>query len=89
MNMQLRQCCARAKPFRLKKSGFVGLFFISKKSEFQNLASKKRNWQSCMSDPLPAEEGCETCYQIFVLLVLLRNNNTAINLQMLTSSYGR
>jgi len=42
-----------------------------------------------MSDPLPAEEGCETCYQIFVLLVLLRNNNTAINLQMLTSSYGR
>ena len=37
MDMQLRQCVSRSKPFRLKKSqkksDFVWLFFISKKSQ--------------------------------------------------------
>jgi len=58
MNMHLRQCFSRAKPFRLKKiqkkPDFVWLFLISKKSqrcskipEFQNLASKKPNWWHC------------------------------------------
>jgi len=57
MKMQLRQCFDRAKPIRLKirqkKPDFSG-FFISKKAkgfqkkpEFQNLASKKPNWQPC------------------------------------------
>jgi len=51
MNMQLRQCFARAKPIRLKMSLFF-FFFISKKAkgvqkqpELQNLASKKPKWQ--------------------------------------------
>jgi len=59
MNMQLRQCISKAKPFRLKKEkqkkpDFVWLFLISKnakgvqkKPEFQNLDSKKPNWQPC------------------------------------------
>jgi len=56
MNMQLRQCFSRAKPFRLKKSqekpDFVWLFSeikkakgIQKKPEFKNLDSEKLNWQ--------------------------------------------
>ena len=60
MNMQLRQCFSRAKPFRLKKSqilpDFVWLFLISKKSqrcskkpELQNLASKNPRWQPCVT----------------------------------------
>jgi len=59
MNMQLRQCLARAKPFRLKKikmknQVLTGIFDLkkntpgaSKKHEFQNLVSKMPNWQSC------------------------------------------
>ena len=54
-NMQLRQCFGRAKPFRLKKSRKVRLclFFLFpkkkcwKKTQFQNLASKKPNRQPC------------------------------------------
>jgi len=48
MNMQLRQCFA--KPIRLKISqkGQIFLTFLfPKKPEFQNLASKKPNWQLC------------------------------------------
>jgi len=56
MNMQLRQCFARAKPIRLKislkEAEFSGVFHFPKKPkvfkkqpEFQNLASKKPNWQ--------------------------------------------
>jgi len=49
MNMQLRHCFSRANPFRLKlaflifkKSQSLG---VQKQPEFQNLASKKPNWQ--------------------------------------------
>jgi len=56
MNIQLRECFARAKPLRLKKSqkksNFVWLFLfpktakgVEKKPEFQNLVSKRPNWQ--------------------------------------------
>jgi len=51
MDMQLRQCVARAKLFRQKKR-FCLAFFIFKKSpsalknpEFQHLATNKTNWQ--------------------------------------------
>jgi len=58
INMQLRQCFARAKPIRLKislkKVRFFWLFVfpkkgkgVQKKPELQNLASKKANWQRC------------------------------------------
>jgi len=57
MNMQLRQCLARAKPIRLKisqkKPDFSDIFIskkakcVQKNPEFQNLASKKPNWQPC------------------------------------------
>jgi len=57
MNMQLRQYFARAKSFRQKKvrkAGFCLAFFefqkkpsALKKPEFQNLASKRLNWQPC------------------------------------------
>jgi len=54
MNMQLRQCFARAKPIRLKISQiFLTFLFpkkvkgVLKKPEFQNLPSKKPNWQPC------------------------------------------
>jgi len=57
MNMQLRQCLARAKSFRLKKffkkpdlTGIVDFqkkLSVSKKREFQNLVSKMPNWQPC------------------------------------------
>jgi len=33
MNMQLRQCFARSKPFRLKKSQILSGFLISKKKQ--------------------------------------------------------
>jgi len=32
--------------------------------------------------------GCETCWRIVLLSVLLRNNSTAINLQTFPSNYG-
>jgi len=58
MNIQLRQCFARAKPFRLKisqkKPDFSGFSLFSKnakgfqkKPEFLNLPSKKPDWQPC------------------------------------------
>jgi len=37
--------------------------------------------------PLSAETGCESYERIVLLLVLLRNNYMATNLQMFTSSY--
>jgi len=46
MNMQLRQCFSREKPFQLKKARFCLAFSdFQKKPEFHNLASKKPNWQ--------------------------------------------
>ena len=53
MNMQLTQRFARAKLIRLKISQIFRLFYFQrsqrceKKSEFQNMASKKPNWQPC------------------------------------------
>ena len=45
--------------------------------------------RSLMSDPLPAEAGCEACYSgLLYSWFLLRNNNTTINLQMFTSCYS-
>jgi len=50
MNMQLRQCFARAKTFRLKNQkkpafDFQKIPSALKKLEYQNLASTKPNWQ--------------------------------------------
>jgi len=41
-----------------------------------------------MSAPLIAEEGCELASVLFYCGSLLRTNNTALNPQMFTSSYG-
>jgi len=55
MNMQLRQCFSRAKPFQLKKSqknpDFVWLFIAKKAKDVhkrpeKGLALKKRNWHT-------------------------------------------
>jgi len=53
MNMQLSQCFSRAETEKSqKRPEFVWLFLfpktakgVQKKPEFQNLASKKANWQ--------------------------------------------
>jgi len=39
------------------------------------------NCSSLVSAPLRAEGGCETCERIVLLLVFIRNNNMATNLQ--------
>ena len=46
MNMQLRQCFARARAIQLNISQKKAKG-VQKKLEFQNLASKKLNWQRC------------------------------------------
>jgi len=62
MNMQLRQCFSRDKPFRLQKSLILPVFFFyfhkkpkmfKKNPEFQNLASKTKNpkWQPWCAVP--------------------------------------
>jgi len=56
-----------------------------------NLIFSNMQWWNCsslMSAPLTAEEGCETSERLFYCRSLLRNNNTVINPQMFTSSYG-
>ena len=37
-----------------------------------------------MSTLLPAKAGCETCLRIVLLLIFMRHNNTAINIQTFT-----
>jgi len=107
MNMQLRQCFFRSKPFLLKKARFCLAFFdfqkkpkVFKKSQnFKNLASKNSSWQPCAKPPtrLAQVRSSILCLQRQVAKLasgllyswsLLRNSNTAINLQMFTSSYG-
>jgi len=69
MNMQLKQCFSRTKPFRLEKRQILSSFSwfpkktkgVQKKPEFQTLVSKKPNWQPCICWLLSAQKPVSEC----------------------------
>jgi len=65
MNMQLRQCFSRAKPFRLKKSqilpDFVWLFLISKKAKDVQKSQNFKIWPQKTQDGNPVSLRFGSC----------------------------